>query len=178
MTNQEIYKLCDQYDIQNYTINDGLVDVDGEVDMSYWGFTELPIRFGQVTGIFDCSNCGLTTLKGVPHTVGKGFYCADNKLTSLEYCPNEVGGFNCDGNDITNLDYLPEQIEFRFYCKRNPIGSIFTGVGQDFLYAFRTYKVINGVEVNLKRLKYVMGLFGRIINIEKIEQYYKLTNIR
>jgi hypothetical protein len=179
MTDQEIHKLCEQYDIQNYTINNGLVDVEGDVDVGFWRMDELPLRFGSVTGSFDCTSMGLTTLKGCPHTVGTSFYCGSNRLTSLEHCPVSIGTFfNCDDNRIDDVNHLPEHLGKTFYCKKNPIGSIFTGVDQDFLQAFKIYKVIKGNEVNLKRLKYVMGLFGKIINIEKIEQYYKLTNIR
>ena len=40
---------------------------------------------------------------------------------------------------------------------------------------FRTYKVIKGDEVNLKRLMYVMGVFDKPINLESIKKHYKIV---
>jgi hypothetical protein len=178
MTDEEIEKWCERFKITNYTINNGLVDTEEEVMLSFWKIKmpELPIRFGTVNGDFDCANMGLTTLKGSPHTVSKGFFCHDNKLTSLEHCPVNVGGiFNCADNDITNVDYYPESIGGgTFYIGNNPIAMIFNVVNQDFLHAFNSYKVLKDNEVNLKRLRYVMNLFDKRVNIAGIKKHYKI----
>ena len=35
MSNEEIHQICQQYNIENYTINpDGSIDVEGNVDLS------------------------------------------------------------------------------------------------------------------------------------------------
>jgi hypothetical protein len=105
ITNPEINKikrLLKQYNIKNYTIRpDGLVDVDGEVDLSEQRFTTIPIQFGIVNGWFSCSRCPqLTSLQGAPQTVNRGFCCYDcPQLTSLEHAPHTVNrDFYCDGD--------------------------------------------------------------------------------
>ena len=71
------------------------------------GFT---INFGRVTGYFDCSKLGLTSLKGAPTEVGGNFLCYKNKLTSLEGTPQTVGGnFDCSYNpNLHSLEGIGE----------------------------------------------------------------------
>ena len=58
---------------------------------------KLPLKFGKVTGDFNCAFNKLTTLEGVPDYVGMNFYCNNNKLTSLEGSPEYVGwDFYCN----------------------------------------------------------------------------------
>jgi hypothetical protein len=196
MSNEEIESICNKYGIIDYTINDGVVDVNGDVYLIDREFTELPIRFGQVTGDFYCHNNKLTSLigspksvggdfecyynqltklEGSPQIVGDSFDCADNQLTDLNGSPSSVGGsFVCDGNQVTDLTGIPDSIGADFYCADNPIGSIFNEVGQDFLEAFKIYKVIKDGQVNLKRLKYVMSLFNESIDLEDIKKHYTI----
>jgi len=80
----EIQSICDKYNIQNWELNPktGRVDVRGDVDLSVKNLKELPLKFGRVDGYFDCSLNQLTSLEGGPNSVGGGFYCYDNQLTS------------------------------------------------------------------------------------------------
>jgi len=79
----EVDRICKEFGIENWSLEEGLVNVDGDVYLHGWGLTELPLKFGTVTGDF---NCG------------------DNTLTSLVGCPNRVGGdFDCDRNNLTSL---------------------------------------------------------------------------
>lgn len=51
MTEQEISDICKKYDIENYTINpDGSIDVNGNVNLSTFNLTELPLTFNYVSG--------------------------------------------------------------------------------------------------------------------------------
>jgi hypothetical protein len=96
--------------IRNYEIINGFINVNR--------FTALPdfcgdfpeyIKFGTIKGDFIISSCGLTTLRGCPHTVTGDFMCAYNKLTSLKYAPKHVKGeFSCENNYIsfTNEDVM------------------------------------------------------------------------
>jgi hypothetical protein len=69
----EIERLCKEYGIENWTINsEGLVDVDGDVNLSDRGLTKMPINFGRVGGDFYCGYNRLTTLEGAPREVGGG----------------------------------------------------------------------------------------------------------
>lgn len=90
--------------IANYNINDdGSIDVDGDVKFAEnMCFLKLPLQFNKVTGNFDCSGIGLTTLQGVPNRVGGTFNCSYNKLTSLEYLPTKAGCFVFD-NTVQTL---------------------------------------------------------------------------
>ena len=116
--------ICKQYGIENYTVNDdGSIDVNGDVNLSWYKLIELPLRFNKVTGWFDCSNNNLTTLKGCPRWVGGSFSCQYNQLTSLEFSPDYVGGyFNCINNKLTNN-----------YCDTEILGDFYTSLKQDGL---------------------------------------------
>ena len=59
-------------------------------------------------------------------------------------------------------------------CSDNPIASISTKMDKDFIRAFNTFKAIKDGVVNLKRLRYVMEMFDKPIDIEKIEKYYTI----
>ncbi len=113
MTEVEVERICDYYGIKNWTLrSDGLVDVDGDVNLIYKDLTKLPLQFGRVTGNFYCFDLGLTTLEGAPEEVGGNFWCHDNKLTTLEGGPKEVcGDFFCYYNNLTTLKGAPEYID-------------------------------------------------------------------
>ncbi len=82
----------------------GIVNVAGRVYLVGMKLEWLPVRFGTVSGYFDCSNNRLTTLEGAPSTVGGYFDCTSNRLTSLEGAPGSVGGnFVCFNNRLTSL---------------------------------------------------------------------------
>jgi hypothetical protein len=111
-----IHDICKEYDIENYTINDdGTIDVDGNVYLSFNDLTELPLRFNKVTGNFNCGVNNLTSLKGSPKWVGGYFSCSYNRLPSLEFSPDYVGGwFDCRWNNLTN-NYCIAEIKGNFY---------------------------------------------------------------
>ena len=114
MTHDEIEDwvtpICDKYGIQDWSINDdGLVDVDGSVNLEELELTRLPLKFGKVTDHFWCIDNYLTTLEGAPKRVGGNFSCSDNQLTTLEGAPKRVGGnFWCKNNPLTSLDGIGE----------------------------------------------------------------------
>jgi hypothetical protein len=132
----ELEKLLTQYEIDNYTIrDDGLVDVDGHVNLSRGKFENFPIKFGRVTGhfschsndklisleggpsyvggSFDCHGCrNLISLKGAPSIVDGDFYCFGCiNLTSLKGSPQSVKDFNCTSCiELTSFNELPREI--------------------------------------------------------------------
>lgn len=62
----------------------------------------LPISFGKVDKSFSCDGLGLSSLFGVPKSVGEGFFCKNNSLTSGMFCPEHVGKLaQLEGNNIT-----------------------------------------------------------------------------
>ncbi len=134
---KEIKKLCKKYKIKNYTINkNGTVDVDGDVVMVERKLTRLPLKFGKVSGHFDCYGNKLKSLEGAPKEVGGDFDCTWNKLTSLEGAPIEVGGdFDCENNKLTTLIGAPKKVDGDFECSDNKLKSLSGApeeVGGDF----------------------------------------------
>ena len=90
----EIKAWCEEMGIKDYTINSkGEIDVDGDVDISYIDFEELPYKFGKVRGYFNIRGCKkLTSLKNCPNYVRGYFSCSFCKeLDSLEDCPKKIG---------------------------------------------------------------------------------------
>ena len=121
-TDSEIHELCKKYGIKNYTINNGLVDVDGDVKLSNKNLKKIPIKFGNVIGHFKCYNNQLTSLEGAPQLVGGHFGCSGNQLITLEGAPESVGGdFDCDNNQLTSLEGAPKSVGGDFYCPDNNI---------------------------------------------------------
>ena len=129
--------LCDKYKIRNWSINNGLVDVNGYVILSDIGLDKLPINFGKVNGGFYCQNNNLTTLKGSPRYVGGHFWCQDNELTTLEEGPIEVGeDFKCDHNQLTTLKGSPMSMNGSFICNNNNLKTLEYSpriIGRDFM---------------------------------------------
>jgi hypothetical protein len=109
-----------------YTIqSDGTVDVNGDVKMLDMDLNKIPVKFGKVTGYFDCSRNQLTSLDGAPQSVGRDFFCADNKLTSLDGAPQLVGkGFHCSDNQLTSLVGAPQSVGSDFDCSNNQLTSL------------------------------------------------------
>ena len=101
-----------------------LIDVKGNIklDRKLRGVT-IPndLRFGTVTGSFDCSQNGLENLDIAPLIVGKVFDCSENNLTSLKNSPFRVGElFRCSKNKLLNLDGIPEELD-KLSCEDNRI---------------------------------------------------------
>jgi len=109
--------------LKNCTLNpDGTYSSEGNVDLSDLGLTELPVKFKEVKGFFDCNYNQLTSLEGAPEHVGGSFYCEFNKLTSLKGAPREVGGsFWCNSNLLTSLEGAPREVGRHFWCEANPV---------------------------------------------------------
>jgi len=124
-SNEDIDSICKRYGIENYTIKDGLVHVDGDVHLTDRGLTKLPLKFGEVSGDFGCRVNHLTSLEGAPSRVGGHFYCYHNQLTNLEGAPTRVGGdFECSYNYLINLEGAPEVVEKNFYCYNNKLTTL------------------------------------------------------
>jgi hypothetical protein len=103
-----------------------LIDVDGDFDCSSKSLTDLKgIKFGEVSGGFYCENNRLTSLVGAPQTVGSDFYCRNNQLTSLEGAPQSVGeSFYCENNRLTSLEGAPQSVDGMFSCSNNQLTSL------------------------------------------------------
>jgi hypothetical protein len=120
-----------------YNQDTGLVDVSGSFNCGSKGLKDfLGIRFGKVSGDFNCTDNQLTTLEGSPSRVGGSFWCRGNKLTTLEGSPSRVGrGFGCGNNQLTTLEGSPSEVGGYFYCGNNQLTTLEgspSKVGGDF----------------------------------------------
>ena len=118
--NITLEKLFNNWIKGTYEIINGIYNVQGDVKVQHLdklNLTELPIKFGHVSGNFDCSNNKLTSLKNCPKKIGNTFLCAFNDVRSLKYCPQEIGNdFNCSNNELISLKYCPKKIRGNFDC--------------------------------------------------------------
>ena len=84
--------------------SEGKWDCPGDINLSDFGLRKIPVQFGEVGGGFFCYNNKLTSLQGAPSKVSGDFRCTNNKLTSLQGAPSEVSGnFYCSNNNLTSL---------------------------------------------------------------------------
>jgi hypothetical protein len=116
---------------------DGTVDIEGDcILISNKKVNQLPVKFGKVSGNFNCSYTQLTSLVGSPQSVGGNFYCYRNQLTSLVGAPQSVGGdFLCGINQLTSLVGAPQSVGGSFNCYHNQLTSLVgapQSVGRDF----------------------------------------------
>ena len=112
--------------IWNLNSSTGLIDVDGYFDCGSQGLKELKgVKFGKVSGDFDCDRNQLTSLEGAPQTVNRDFSCYGNQLTSLEGAPQTVNrDFSCYGNQLTSLEGAPQTVGGSFICDRNQLTTL------------------------------------------------------
>lgn len=168
---REIDALCMQYELIHYKINkDGLVDVDGSVDMNKpngvtdnkSNLTSIPIKFGTVSGYFNAKFMSLTTLKNSPKYVGSSFDCRDNNLTSLKYSPVEVhGSFYCFHNKLTTLKDGPLIVNGDFDCRFNDLTTL-EGCPRNVCNIPRSYFACNH-NPNLKSL-YGLNILSKYVH--------------
>jgi hypothetical protein len=185
----EVAEICDEYGIENWSINsEGLVDVDSDVRLCYFELVRLPLKFGKVTGTFDCSHNKLITLEGCPSEVGSDFYCSVNKLTSLEGCPHTVGvmeqaiqrslgNFYCRENQLTSLEGGPKNIGGNFGCEYNPLKNIWDLINPEddswdnqVMELFNDYDCIRGTDVIIDRLNDFLEEIGQP-TVDKVKGY-------
>ena len=168
--NDDIDAICKKYGIKRYTINNGMVDVDGDVNLSDRDLDKLPLKFGIVTGYFYCQWNKLTSLEGSPKEVGGYFYCHYNKLKSLQGGPKiVVGSFDCSDNQLISLEGGPKEVGGGFYCYSNKLSSL-KGAPRKFGEIFSCHRNNNLPEI-----------FNKYINdksywkeILKWQEYYSI----
>ena len=83
----------------------------------------LYVRNGS-KGDLNLSGMNLTKLPDILKnvTVGRNFFCSNNKLTSLQGAPTDVGGsFDCSYNDLTSLEFAPTNVGRDFDCIENQV---------------------------------------------------------
>jgi len=154
-----------------YTISPhGLIDVNGNVDITSKNLTSIPVQFGHVSGYFYCYKNNLTSLQGAPQSVSGDFDCSHNNLTSLQGAPQSVGGnFGCDNNNLTSLQHAPQSVGGDFYCSNNNLTSLHD--------IHKQIKSIKGTLLCDDKIKsHILGLL-LIKNLKGIDGIKKVKNI-
>jgi hypothetical protein len=91
-----------RYKKVKYTLNkDNSIDVKGNVDLLHRNLTELPVKFGKVTGNFYCDNNLLTSLEHGPKTVTGNFNFAINKFP--ENIQEKIDNFKGTWQELLHL---------------------------------------------------------------------------
>lgn len=136
---------CEKNKIENYKINSkGEIDVDGNVTLSHKKLNNIPFKFNEVrgdfncndnnikhlnnspriiTGSFDCSRNKLKGLEGGPSVVIQNYACNNNNLYSLSGIPNELNALFCYSNNLTSVKGCPKSLDCLF-CFRNQIETL------------------------------------------------------
>ena len=187
---ESIDDICKKYNITNYTINeDGSIDVDSDIRICDTDLTKLPLKFGKVSGNFDCCRNKLMSLDGCPSYVERTFNCDTNNLTSLEGCPKCVSGwFICTHNKLTSFDGCPRYVGGDFFCNYNNIRSL-SGLSVDLmgeLYPSPNLKYIYNILKN--HLEYInnfydfniitdLGIGRQDLNLKRLNKFIDLYDL-
>lgn len=101
-----------------------VIDYKNGLDLSSLKLKEIPVKFRNIAAAIDCSNNKLTSLDWAPNEIKGDFNMNKNKLSSLKGFPQKVEGvIILDGNPFTSLEGLPEVIESDFFCSKTNISS-------------------------------------------------------
>jgi hypothetical protein len=143
---------------------DGSLLVPGNLEISGMGLTRLPnLSSVSVGGGFSCANNQLTSLEHAPQTVGGKFWCDNNRLTSLEGAPQTVGGFSCSNNQLTSLEHAPATVGDGFSCTCNRLTSLEhapASVGGSFRCSNNPLTSLEGAPMTFTSLKSDFGEFS------------------
>lgn len=178
----KILKYYLDHDVE-YTIDtDGTIDVQlGNVTIKpshliSKNITKLPIKFGEVQGLFKLEQFKLDTLEGCPHTCGrfalaysevpnliggpqivKGSYdIEDCRVDSLIGAPEAVESyFDCDSTLITSLEGAPKIVGGFFRCSRTNITDLKGGPEEVAGGYYVSYTTLESFEGAPKRCEFV-----------------------
>ncbi len=150
----DIDNTCKEYGITNYTINDGKVDVEGDVNLAYKiKGDKLAIKFGKIKGDFLIARNNLKTLEGCPDYVDGTFIASS--VSNLVGCPREVTGdfmvFHCG---LTSLEGAPDKIGGEFLIEDTPVYGIWLAMDKDYskMELYNEFDPIRGKDIIVDRL--------------------------
>ena len=92
---KEIEAWLNQHKIVNYTLIENkeygyVVNVNDNVLLFKKKLKNIPVKFNEINGWFDCSSNELTSLEGSPEIVNDSFFSNHNQLKSIKYCPKII----------------------------------------------------------------------------------------
>ncbi|MDR8076726.1 hypothetical protein KPA96_13775 [Burkholderia cenocepacia] len=174
---RRIQKFFKEYSIEaKFKVNkEGLVDVEGVIDLSGWDFDSIPIPFGKIEGAFHMSDNNLIDLKNSPRHVDGDFSCDNNNIETLEGGPTYVSGdFDCRNNKLISLDYAPEECR-SINASYNKISSVKSNTMKSVECLYLSCNEIvnlNGIE-NLNKMPETMFFaHNKIDNIDALMELH------
>ena len=106
-THSDTRKWLDRMGIKDYNIHENLVVDVRYVDISNKGLKHIPVQFGLVYNLFDCSGNELKSIIGSPYKTNI-FSCQNNFIKSTLGCPKYVDvEFDIQNNDLYEINDLP-----------------------------------------------------------------------
>lgn len=172
-----IEEFCGKYNIRNYTVVDGLINVNGKVNLWQIGENKIPYKFGTVDGYFEISFSMLSTLEGLPNIIKGNLFMVNSSLKKLDYLPNKVTGLvDLSFNQLSDLYSLKGLDCGKINVDSNPVGYLYKFGIMEEVDAFNTLRVVIDNELNLKRLKYFYSLMDRNfdLDIDKLSKFYTI----
>lgn len=151
-TYEETRKWIEKMDIKNFTINQNLtIDIHRNeiVDLRSCNLNFIPVKFGNVNGDFIISNNRLTSLEGCPDFVSGHFEFSDNKISSLKGFPKMNYWYRIcyDFNPISEFLFLLKEPDYLL----------------KFIEYLNEYNVIINNKIFLEKLKEILF----ILDVEK-----------
>jgi len=147
--NHLIERLLEDWNVTDYDIVDGKVNVVGNVRIPVTYHT-IPFKFGTVDGDFDCGH--FSTYHA--NTLGElATQITPARLNSLLNSPDHVTGhFDCEGTNITSLQYGPVYVEGNMLVSKTQITSLKhapTYVGGSLVCARTNIKKLSNVQYHI-----------------------------
>ena len=121
---RQIEFILNGWNIKDYTINeDGSVDVNGDVDLSFENLDYLPIRFRKINGFFVVNDNNLTSVENFPTYVECYMDISHNKLTDLTELKTIIGEDLNINHNLLKSNYTNADIK----------GALYTNIEEDGL---------------------------------------------
>lgn len=180
-TKEEVKKMCKNFGIEEYLINDDLsIDVYNHFRFPIGGQAYIPLNFNEITGNFTFRHSSLKSLKGCPKIIGGSLDVSWNNLRSFEDGPNEIKrNLICNTNNIKTLKGFPK-VNGKINIKDNSVYSLInTFINKnnqnELINEFNHYRITDGKKVYMGRLEMFCGDFDlEMPNTYEIGKQYEV----
>jgi len=101
--------------------DDGTVDVQGSVVIHDYNNSKLPVKFRNVSEDFYILDDRITSLEGCPDYVDKVFKVSSSSIKNLKYSPKSVETYNIDCNSLESIEGISSEIRdhLRYTASKN-----------------------------------------------------------
>jgi len=117
------------YGIENYTItSDNKININGDVNLTLRlvGESQLPFKFGKVTGNFECNHNKLSSFENFPDIVNGSINLVGNKFQNLKGITQNIGGdLNLSINPLKSFDGFPKNFNGKIRLLSTFISAVF-----------------------------------------------------